>query len=205
MPLCTAIKALLVCMLLASLTAPGRSHADSGRPPRDAGAGAHPGRFLEEEYAERLGLEAGTLAAIGAIAEAAHLQSKTLRTELHQAYAQMRALLSQALPDEFAVMQQADAISALDLAERKNRLQAMLRIRALLTPAQRQELIRLEGEFSTRGRFDSMHACQADSASLCPDATSGRARLQCLHEHREALSETCRTALQTRRGDRQGP
>src|SRR5262245_22632365 len=59
---CTAVKALVVGVLLASLTAPGLSHADAGRPPRDADA--QPGRFLEEEYAERLGLEAETLAAI---------------------------------------------------------------------------------------------------------------------------------------------
>ena len=203
MPLCTAVKALVACVLLASLTAPGLSHADAGRPLRDAGS--HPGRFLEEEYAERLGLEAETLAAIRTIVEAAHLQSKARWAELHQAHAQMRVLLSQEMPDEFAVMQQANAIAALDLAERKNRLQAMLRIRALLTPAQRQELIRLQGEFSTRGRFDSLHACQADSANLCSDAASGRARLQCLQDHHKELSETCRAALQTRRGDRHGP
>lgn len=203
MPICTAVTALVVCVLLASLTVPGLSHADAGRPLRDAGS--HPGRFLEEEYAEQLGLEAETLAAIRTIVEAAHLQSKTLRAELHQAHVQMRALLSQEMPDEFAVMQQADAIGALDLAERKHRLQAMLRIRALLTPAQRQELIRLQGEPATRGRFDSIHACQADSTNLCPGAAPGRARLQCLHDHREQLSETCRAALQTRRGDRPGP
>ena len=200
---CTAAKVLVICVLLASLTVPGLSHADTGRPPRDASV--HPGRFLEEEYAERLGLEAETLAAIRTIVEAAHLQNKTLRAELHQAHVQMRALLSQEMPDEWAVMQQADAIGALDLAERKNRLQAMLRIRALLTPAQRQELIRLQGESATRGRFDSLQACQADSAGLCPEAAPGRARLQCLHDHREQLSETCRAALQTRRGDRHGP
>ena len=203
MPLRTAIKALVVCVLLASLTTPGLSHADSERFPR--AAGPHPGRFLEEEYAERLGLEAGTLAAIHTIVETARLQNKTLGTELHQAHAQMRALLSQDTPDPAAVMQQADTIGALELAERKNRLQAMLQIRTLLTPAQRQELIRLQGESSMRGRFDGLRACQADSAKLCPDAASGRARLQCLHDHLEALSEPCRAAIQRPRGDRPGP
>ena len=203
MLLCTAVKALVACVLLASLTVPGLSYADAGRPPRDAGS--HPGRFPEEEYAERLGLEAETLAAIRTIVEAARIQSKALRAELHAAHAQMRTLLSQELPEATAVMQQADTIGAMELAERKNRLQAMLQIRALLTPAQRQELIRLQGELSTRGRFGSLHACQTDSANLCPDAASGRARLQCLHDHLEELSEPCRTAIQSRRGDRQGP
>jgi len=203
MPIWTAVKALAVCVLLASLTAPGLSHAEAGRPPRDADS--HPGRFFEEEYAERLGLEAETLAAIRTIVQASRLQSKAIWTELQQAHAQMRALLSQAMPDTAAVMQQADTINALELAERKNRLQAMLQIRALLTPAQRQELVQLQGELSTRRRFDSLSACQADSANLCPDATPGRARLQCLHDHLAELSEACRAAFQSRRGDGHGP
>jgi len=110
----------------------------------------------------------------------------------------MRALLSQELPDEAAVMQQADTIDALELTERKNRLQAMLRIRALLTPAQRQELIRRQGELHSRRRPDFMQACQADSTNLCQDATHWRTRMQCLHDHIEELSETCRAAIQTR-------
>jgi Spy/CpxP family protein refolding chaperone len=110
----------------------------------------------------------------------------------------MRALLSQELPDEAAVMQQADAIGALELAERKNRLQAILQIRAVLTPAQRQELIRRWGELHSRRRSDLTQACQADSANLCPEARRGRALMQCLHNHLDELSETCRTAIQTR-------
>jgi Spy/CpxP family protein refolding chaperone len=203
MPTGTTVQALVACMLLASLTVPGLSHADTGRPLRDAGP--HPGRFIEEEYAERLGLEAETLAAIRTIVEAAGLQNKALWAEMHQAYARMRELLSQEMPDTTAVMQQADTISALELAQRKNRLQAMLQIRALLTPAQRQELVRLQGELGTRDRFNTMSACQADSANLCADAPSGRARLQCLHDHLAALSEACRTALQRPRGERRGP
>ena len=203
MPICTAVKAFVACVLLASLAVPGRSHADAGRPPRDAGS--HPGRFIEEEYAERLGLEAETLATIHTIVETARLQSKPLWTELHQAHAQMRALLSQETPDPAAVMRQADTIGALELAERKNRLQAMLQIRAILTSAQRQELVRLQGELSTRGRFDGLHACQADSAKLCSDAAPGRVRIQCLRDHLEELSETCRAAIQRPRGERPGP
>ena len=100
-----------------------------------------PDRFIAE-YAERLGLNQETLATIRTIVEASRAQGETLRAELRQAYAQMRASLSQEMPKEAAVMQQADAIGALELAIRKQRLQAMLRIRALLTPAQRQELSR---------------------------------------------------------------
>jgi len=203
MSICTAVKALVVCVLLASLTVSGLSHADVGRPPRDAGS--HSGRFLEEEYADQLGLEAETLATIHTIVEEARRQGKVLGAQLHQAYIQMRALLSEEMPDTDAVMKLADTIGSLELAERKNRLQAMLQIRSLLSPEQRQELIRLQGEFSMRRRFDGLQACQADSANLCPDAAPGRARIQCLRDHLETLSEACRTALQTRRGDGRGP
>jgi len=207
----TAVKALVAGMLLASLTAPGLSDADAGRPQREFGPqprrefGAQPGRFLEEEYAERLGLAAETLAAIHTIVETSRSQSHTLRAQLHQAYMQMRRLLSQETPDPAAVMQQADTIGALELAERKNRLQAMLQIRALLTPAQRQQLLRLQRELPMRGRFGSQQDCQADSANLCPNADSWRARLQCLRDHLSELSEACSAALPPNRSEEHGP
>ena len=203
MSICTAVKALVACVLLASLSVPGLSHADTERPPRDVGS--YSGRFLEEEYAERLGLEAETLTAIHAIVDAARIQNQTLREELHQAHAQMRELLSQAMPDADAVMRLADTIGGLELAERKSRLQAMLQIRALLTPEQRQGLIHLQGELSTRRRFDGLQVCQADSATFCHEAGPGRARIQCLRDHFEVLSEACRAAMQHGRGDGRGP
>jgi Spy/CpxP family protein refolding chaperone len=138
------------------------------------------------------------MAAIRTIVDGSRARGETLRAELRTANAQMRALLSQALPDEAAVMQQADTIGALELAERKNRLQAMLQIRTLLTSAQRQELIRRQGELYSRRRPDLMQACQADSTNLCPDATHWRSRMQCLHNHLEELSETCRATIQAR-------
>jgi hypothetical protein len=93
----------------------------------------------------------------------------------------------------------------LELAARKQRLQVMLRIRALLTPAQRQELIRLQETWHTRRRPDFMPACQAESTDFCPDAAPGRPHLECLYEHMAELSEACRTAIQGRRGDGRGP
>jgi Spy/CpxP family protein refolding chaperone len=163
-----------------------------------------PDRFIAE-HAERLGLDREILTAIRAIVEASRAPGETLRAELRQAQAQMRVLLSQEVPNEAEVMQQADAIGALELAVRKQRLQVMLRIRALLTPAQRQELIRLQEAWQTRRRPDIMQACQAESTDLCPDAAQGRPHLECLHEHMAELSEACRTAIQGRRGDRRGP
>jgi hypothetical protein len=90
----------------------------------------------------------------------------------------------------------------LELAARKQRLQVILQIRALLTPAQRQELVRLQETWDTRRRAEIMPACQAESTEICPDAAPGRLQLACLYEHTAELSEACRLALQGRKGDR---
>jgi len=198
----TTINALVVCVLLTALTAPGVSRAEAERPPSDTSA--RPDRFIAE-YAERLGLDKETLGTIRTIVDASRAQGETLRADLHQAYAQMRALLSQEGPNEAAVMQQADTIGALELAARKQRLQIMLRIRALLTPAQRQELIRIQETWHTRRRSDFMPACQAESTNFCPDAAPGRPHLECLYEHMADLSEACRTAIQGRKEDSRSP
>jgi periplasmic protein CpxP/Spy len=198
----STIKMLVVGVLLTALTAPGVSRAGAERSSRDTNA--QPDRFIAE-HAERLGLDTETLTAIRTIVEASRGQEETRRAELRQAYAQMRALLSQEVPKEAAVMQQAEAISALELAARKQRLQVMLRIRALLTPAQRQELVQLQEAWHTRRRSDSLQACQTESTDLCSDAAQGRPHLACLHDHMAELSEACRGALQGRRGDGRGP
>ena len=194
----TTINVLVVCVLLTALAVPAISRAGAERSSR--APSARPDRFITE-YAERLGLDQETLAAIRTLVEAARVRRETLRTELRQAYAQMRALLSQVAPDEAAVMQQADAIGALELAARKQRLQAMLRIRALLTPAQRQELMRLQEIWHTRRRPDILQACQAESLEFCSDAAPGRPPLECLQEHMAELSEACRTAIQGLQGE----
>src|SRR5215831_9431157 len=159
----TTINVLVVCVLLTALTAPGVSRAGAERPPRDTSA--RPDRFIAE-YAERLGLDKETLATIRTIVDASRAQGETMRTELRQAQARMRTLLSEEGPQEAAVMQQADAIGTLELAIRKQRLQAMLRIRALLTSVQRQELMRLQDSWHTRRRLESMPACQTESTAL---------------------------------------
>jgi Spy/CpxP family protein refolding chaperone len=193
---------LVVCVLLTTLAASGVSRAEAERPSRDTNT--RPDRFIAE-YAERLGLNQETLRTIHTIVDASRAQGETLRADLRQAYAQMRALLSQEEPNEAAVMQQADAIGALELAARKQRLQVMLRIRALLTPVQRQELSRLQETWHARRRPDFMPACQAESTDFCPDAAPGRPHLECLSEHMAELSEACRTAIQGRKGDGRFP
>src|SRR5262245_27894781 len=107
----TTMHVLVVCVLLTALSAPGVSRAEAERLPRDTSA--QPDRFIAE-YAERLGLNQETLVTIRTIVEASRAQGETIRADLRQAYAQMRALLSQEDPNEAAVMQQADAIGTLE-------------------------------------------------------------------------------------------
>jgi Spy/CpxP family protein refolding chaperone len=194
----TTINVLMVCVLLTALTTLDVSRSEAQRPSRDAGAELD--RFIAA-YAEQLALDKETLATIRTLVDASRAQEETRRTELRQAQAQMRALLSQEMPNTATVMQQADTIGALELASRKQRLQVMLRIRALLTPAQRQELMRLQETWHTRRRPAIMQACQTEGTALCPDAAPGRPHLECLYEHMTELSEACRTAIHGGRGD----
>jgi Spy/CpxP family protein refolding chaperone len=184
-------------VLLAGLLAPAASVAEPPGPSPRHGppGGPHPERFIEQ-HAERLGLDAETLDAIQKITDESRERGEALRMELHDAHRAMRDLLSGEAPDESAVLQQAEAIGELELEERKNRLRATLQIRTLLTPEQREELIRMREEFGPRGRRGPLGGCQADLRGVCRDAELGRAALQCLSQHWDELSEECRSMLE---------
>jgi Spy/CpxP family protein refolding chaperone len=119
-------------------------------PPRGEGYG--PGRRppsfddVLERHAERLGLDDKTRTEIRGIAEAAREESRSAEERLRGLHAEMRTLLDQPSPALDAVLQQADRIGAAETAMHKLRLRTMLRIRALLTPEQRAELVRIHEE-----------------------------------------------------------
>jgi Spy/CpxP family protein refolding chaperone len=197
MRLLTATKALAGCALLVGFSTAGISLAQPPRPPRGHGPppGPPPERFIEE-HAERLGLGDETLEALHEIVDESRERGKGLRVELRDAHEKMRELLSQEEPDESAVMKQAEAIGELELEERKNRLRATLRIRALLTPEQREELVQIRKEERGRRISRRMGACRDDVSRICPDAQPGRASVQCLSEHWDALSKECQSAFE---------
>jgi Spy/CpxP family protein refolding chaperone len=112
----------------------GRRHE---RPPFDQ---------ILERHAERLGLDAETLARIRAAADASRPEHERLAGELHALRLEMRTLLSADAPDREAVLRQADRIGAAETALDKHRLLTLLEIRALLTPEQRRELVRIHEE-----------------------------------------------------------
>jgi Spy/CpxP family protein refolding chaperone len=193
--------------LLAGFSPVAISLAQPPGPPRGHGPppGPPPERFIEE-HAERLGLGDETLETIHEIVDESRERRKALRVELRDAHEKMRELLSQEEPDESAVMAQAEAVGELELEERKNRLRATLRIRALLTPEQRRELVQIRGEGRGRRMSRRMGACRDDVSRICPDAQPGRASLQCLSEHWDELSKECQSAFEDkpRRGFRRG-
>jgi Spy/CpxP family protein refolding chaperone len=184
-----------VALLVAGVFIAAAGHA---RPPFH-GPGHHgPGGFVER-HAEQLGLDAAQQEAIEEIvaeshedAGALHEERRTLRSELHE-------LLTQEPPDVEAVMAQADAIGAVDVALHKHRLGTMIAIRNQLTPKQRELLTELRGslrEFAGKGLEED---CAADLERLCPDAGDMLGRAHCLRENRDALSPECGEALQCMR------
>jgi Spy/CpxP family protein refolding chaperone len=101
---------------------------------------------LLERHAERLGLDDATQARIRAIADARREEGERLAERVRALHGEMRALLDQDAPDTDAVMRQAEAIGAAETEMHKQRLATLLEIRALLTPEQRRELVRIVEE-----------------------------------------------------------
>jgi Spy/CpxP family protein refolding chaperone len=143
--------AVLASALLVTVTAaaaeegPDRPwmHHRRGPPPID--------RVLEENAA-RLQLSDATRAQIQQIAEASRSEAETHHGQLRALHDQMRDILHQDSPDEAAVMRKADEIGAAETALQKQRLHTMLEIRALLTPAQRAELVKIFEEHRSQRR-----------------------------------------------------
>jgi Spy/CpxP family protein refolding chaperone len=133
------LLAMLLC-LAGALPALGGEHGHGRkhkRPPLDE---------ILERHADRLGLDAESLARIRTVADASRPEHERLADELHALRLELRELLGQDEPDRDAVMRQADRVGAAETALDKHRLATLLEIRALLTPAQRQELVRIHEE-----------------------------------------------------------
>ncbi len=132
----TLLPVLVLAASLANARPPGeRGHR--GPPPID--------RVLER-HAERLGLEDAVRDEIRRIAAESRDESEPVRERLRELRKEMRSLLAAETPDESRVMEQAERIGAADVELEKHRLRATLRIRALLTKQQRDELVKIHDE-----------------------------------------------------------
>jgi Spy/CpxP family protein refolding chaperone len=123
---------------------PGPGAPPRGAPTAAPGYGYHTG-FIER-HAKRLELSDETVKALRAEVEKSRRENERIRKEVEAAQLGLRKLLEQDLPDEKAVMDQADKITALVGAQRKNQLRSAIKVRSLLTPKQRAELEKIRKE-----------------------------------------------------------
>jgi protein CpxP len=208
---------LLVAAMALALALPGVAQAQpegggrgSGHGPGHPGRrGPDPGHFIDR-HADELGLDAEARESIQSIADESRARSEQLRGEVRDEYQAMRSMLSQSTPDEAAVMSQHERIEALKSEQRKIRLEAMLAIRKLLTPEQRDQLVEMreqgppgrgfkgEGGPADKRRRGPLAGCRDDLTELCPEAAPGRGRLQCLDAEWDNLSDGCRAGFEGR-------
>lgn len=135
--------------------------------PRWGGHGPPPMERVLERHAERLGLDDETRERIGAISDETHAAAEPLLEQLHELREQLHEALSAETPEESQVMSLADRIGAAETEARKLRLRSMLRIRALLSPAQREELVKIHEEMrERRGRLGPQRRWREDSPPL---------------------------------------
>lgn len=122
---------------------PGGPHGKGGAgAPTPPPAYGYPTAFIER-HAQQLGLSDETLKKIRDVSDNSRVESERIRKQIDEAQKQMHVLLAKDMPDEKAVMEQADKISALVGEQRKNQLRSAIKVRSLLTPEQRAELDKL--------------------------------------------------------------
>ena len=172
--------------------------------------GRGPG-FGIERHAERLGLDEARLADIRAVSDEFRPAKLELHERMKEARRTLHDLLNQELPDEGAVMAQADRISALQGEQLRLRLAMTLQVRSMLSSEQRAELVqifeeRAEAREERRAERRALveAACAPELESLCAGAEPGPERGMCLRQSDEQLSTGCRAALESRRGRRGG-
>lgn len=152
------------------------------------------GRPFVDWMARELGLDAPTVEAMRRIADEARADAAAPQAAAAEARQALRALLEAPEPDEATVMAQVDAVGELERQAWKARLRGLMRMRKLLTPAQRETLADLQRRRVVR----TMLACRDDARTHCADAVGPAARMACLLERQGELSGGCREALQSR-------
>lgn len=123
--------------LIGVALAPLPSASQPGGPP---GFGGPPGPSPLERAIESVELPPEVRSQIDALLDASHSSRRGLHRELRGAREEMRELLEADDPQEDAILAQAEVIGRLQVSLEKDRLMTLLRIRALLTPQQRDSL-----------------------------------------------------------------
>jgi len=122
---------------------PGPEPPPDGGPPGMGRRGPPPIGDVMERHADELGLDAATRASIQAIAARSREVEQPLDEQLRALHDEMRSLLQADSPKLDDVMQWADRIGAVETELKKQRLRTLLEVRALLSPEQRQKLVKI--------------------------------------------------------------
>jgi Spy/CpxP family protein refolding chaperone len=167
------------------LTAAGVARAQEGDSRRMPGS-------LVERHAERLGLDAATLASVQQIVRESGARDSEFGEQIAAARAQLRQLFDREA-GLAAVLAQAEKIGALETEARKSRLRALMDVRAKLTPEQLAELVLIRDE--VRAQRATLGACAADLRELCSESETGPEALACMQSRWSELSSECHSAL----------
>lgn len=144
-----------------------------------------------DRVAEVLDLDDTTRDQIAEISGALADENAPRRAEIRRNRLLLGSLLEETPPDEAAVMAQVDVLSALQSDLWKARLRAMMQVRSLLTPVQRERLVALRrGE-----KRQSNAACRDDVRTLCPNVRDLQSSVRCLIKNRDEISPACRESL----------
>jgi Spy/CpxP family protein refolding chaperone len=114
------------------------------RPPGGPAGGAR-----LEHMIERLDLAPEVLTEVDSVIDASRTRQRELRRELRGAHEAMRGYLEAEVPDEGAVLAQAEEVGRLRTELDKDRLRTLLRVQALLPADARAQLVE---QMKRRGR-----------------------------------------------------
>lgn len=166
-----------------------------------------PDQFIARE-SKRLGLDEKTTQAIQQIVVSQRADARKLEEQRDAARRKLGDILTQEPLDQAAALAQADVLGRIDTEMRKQRLETMFKIHALLTPEQRQKLVaemKAHHEKWQAMREKVMAACKEDLDKVCADAPEGREQFMCMRRHRQELSSSCQAAMGQMHGRHGGP
>jgi Spy/CpxP family protein refolding chaperone len=127
----------IICLLFTFQLASAAAGAQTPRPGQRS-----PTTRLEQNL-KRLDLTPEQRQKVQAILDASRKEREPLQTQIQETFKKLRGMLEQPLPDEAAVLQQAEKLGALQTQQRKLTLRTQLKVRSELTAEQRQQLVKM--------------------------------------------------------------
>ncbi len=153
--------------------------------------------------ADRLGIDAARRAEIRALLAARFDETRALRDERERVRERLREILSRPDPHRAEALDDVDTLSAIEAELRRVRLGVLLDVRALLTPAERVELVAIREEVLgtlagsvAPGLSGIEVACAPEAETLCEGRGLGTGLVLCLVQERDGLSTRCARALE---------